>query len=155
VSVTGGVVLYGPDGRTLVGAANPLAVVPISGGGAVGVGNPLLVSEIVTQATAATGTAAAPGAGSAVATLTPAAGTYRVTLIYQLSGTAEAAAKNLRLSGTGTSFSTDFPTSGAGTVVVVIDAVTMDGVGNLRATAIAAATAGSVYTVTIIAARRF
>jgi hypothetical protein len=142
-------------GGLAASAANPLPVVTVSGGGAVGVGNPMLVSEIVTQSLSASGTAAAPGAGTAVATLTPPAGTYKVSLIYQLSGTAETAVKNLRLSGTGTTFSADFPTIGTAVVTQIIDAVTMDGVGSLRATAVAAATAGSVYTATIIASRRF
>ena len=125
------------------------------GGGPVVAGNPLPTLDTIGQQTlSAAGTAAAPGAGSAIATITaPAAGMYRVRMIYQLSGTAEAAVKNLRLAGT--TFTADFPTVGASVIAVEVMNVSMDGAANLRALAVAAATAGSVYTVTILATRLF
>lgn len=125
------------------------------GGGPVVAGNPLPVLDTIgQQSLQASGTSAAPGAGAAVATITtPAQGMYRVRMTYQLSGTAETAVKNLRLAGA--TFTGDFPTIGTAITTVVVDNVSMDGAANLRAVAVAAATAGSVYTVTIVATRLF
>jgi hypothetical protein len=149
-----------PGGSVLVGgapasAANPVPVQPIVGGGAVVPGNPLSVTQFpLGQSLQANGTAAAPGAGSAIATIaTPAAGTYLVRMTYQLSGTAETAVKNLRLSGA--TLNVDYETLGTPINNVIVDAMTMDGVASIVAKAVAAATAGSVYTVTIVATRMY
>lgn len=100
-----------------------------------------------------TGTAAAPGAGSAFVSIANVpAGTYRVTGWYGISGAAEAQAKNVRLSLAAGGTVTDFP-SGMGTAAPMtfeVGGVHVSSPGDtLRLSAVAAATAATVYTGTM------
>ena len=142
-------------GGVAASVTNPLSVALSTGGGAAVPGNPIPVIDIIgSQSLQANGTATTPTAGSAIATITtPPAGTYRVRLTYQLSGTAETLVKNLRLSGT--TLNTDFETLGTSVNNVVVDAMTMDGATSIVAKAVALATTGAVYTVTLVATRLF
>lgn len=103
------------------------------------------------------GTAAAPTGGSAFVSITNVpTGTYRVKGWYGISGAAETAAKNIRLSlATGGSVM-DLP-SGMGTTTLIpfeIEGVHVNTPNDtLRMTAIAGATAATVYTGTLTMTR--
>lgn len=103
------------------------------------------------------GSATAPGAGAAIATITaPPAGVYKVNVTIVLSGTAETALTNLRLRENAATIATALPSlsAAAGPVNLCFDRVEVnDGGGNLDVIAIAAATAGSVYSVVLQATR--
>lgn len=154
MAVTAGVVLYGPDGRTLVSAANPLAMSPTINGSPVSGANPLsVVPGVIAPSSSNSGTAAAPGAGSAFVSIGAITiGWYRVAILYTITGAVETQAKNVRLSFTTGGSLVDFP-SGAGVAAVysfVIEAVVNLNAGDtIKLTAIAAATAATVYTGTI------
>lgn len=99
----------------------------------------------------ASGTAAAPGAGSAFVSLAGVPpGTYRVSVLYGVSGAAEPQAKNVRLSLAAGGSIADLP-SGMGVAAVMPFEIGGVHVSNpagdtLRLTAIGAATASTVYT---------
>jgi hypothetical protein len=98
-------------------------------------------------------TAAAPGAGAAFATISNVPlGWYRITVLYTITGAVETAPKNVRLSLTTGGTIVDFP-SGAGVGAVykyTVDAfLVANNNDTLKLTAIAAATAATVYTGTI------
>jgi hypothetical protein len=103
------------------------------------------------------GTATAPGAGAAIASIAaPPPGVYKVCLTIVLSGTAETALTNLRLRENGNTVATALPSlsAAAGPVNLTFDRVEVnEGGGNLDVIAIAAATAGAIYTVVINATR--
>ena len=99
-------------------------------------------------------TAAAPGAGSNVVSIAaPPAGAYRATVLYILTGTQESQPLNLRLKANNVGI-LDLPTgqtTAAGNLITVsVGRVDLDGVNVVAVGAIAAATAGSVYTVVLI-----
>jgi hypothetical protein len=102
----------------------------------------------------ASATSAAPGAGSNVASIAaPPAGSYRLKVMYILTGTQETAALNVRVRANGAGL-IDLPTGqavGAASVITVdIGRIDCDGVNVVSAGAVAAATGGSVYTITLI-----
>lgn len=93
-------------------------------------------------------TSAAPGAGSAVVNVTvPPAGEYKLVCTYAITGTTETSLANLRLKWNNTIKITGLPTvTSAGFFTVVVERATIDGTNNIRLEAVAASTAGSVYT---------
>jgi hypothetical protein len=101
-------------------------------------------------------TAAAPGAGAVVTSVVaPDAGVYSARIIIELSGTAETQMVNLRLRVGGVATVTALPTTpGPAPTVVEVDRVVTNA-ANLAVDvqAIAAATAGSIYTVTLLLTR--
>lgn len=154
MSVRQPVILYGPDGQTLISTTNPLPMGLSQNGAAVNVNNPVpTVPGAIVANLNGNGTAAAPGAGSAFVSIANVpTGWYRMEALYTVTGAVETAAKNIRLSmATGGSI-TDFP-SGAGVGAVysfVVDAVLVSTNNDtVRLTAIAAATASTVYTGTL------
>jgi hypothetical protein len=103
-----------------------------------------------------TASSAAPGAGAAVAAVTPDAnlpGTYSARIIIELSGTAETQLANLRLRVNGVNKIVLPSTPGPAPSVVEIDRVFVGAGQVVDVVAIAAATAGSIYTVTILLTR--
>jgi len=101
-----------------------------------------------------TATAAAPAANAAVVTLTtPAKGTYQVAIDYLLDGTAETQRVNLNLRK-GSTVVADLITPGTA-ILVKADffEIDLDGATSLTVNAVANATAGSVYTVRLVADR--
>jgi hypothetical protein len=113
--------------------------------------------SIIENSLSALGTATAPAAGSAIASIaavniTP--GVYRLDLYFQLSGTAETAVNNLQLNLNGANF-TQAPSAGTNTTLqrFTVPRVYLNGTSAARVQAAANATAGSVYTVTLIATR--
>ena len=105
----------------------------------------------------ATGSATAPGAGAAIATISaPPPGVYKVRLTVVLTGTAETALRNLRLRENGATVADTLPSlsASAGPVCLEFDRVEVnEGGGNLDVIAIAAAAGGSIYNVALQATR--
>lgn len=105
------------------------------------------------------GSAAAPGAGVVIADVVLPNGVYRVKILIEMTGTAEAAARNLRLVNTGVAVANveDLPSNVTGQdVEIEIPELTINqssGSGQLDVRTIAAATAGAVYNAQIIADR--
>lgn len=104
----------------------------------------------------AAGTATAPGAGSAIASISAAnlpAGIYEVVTGHLMTGTAETAPVNIRILA-GAAGVQDLPT---GSLNVWIPGgaarVMLDGNSILKMIAIAGATAGAIYSVSIRATR--
>lgn len=94
---------------------------------------------------------AAPGAGTGMCTVTvTAGGTYRLEITVNLSGTAETQLANLRLRDNTTNLFT-LP-SLQGTAKYAVERVANAG-GNFNVQVIAAATAGSIYTIGMTATR--
>lgn len=111
----------------------------------------------VASSLVASGSVAAPGAGSAFVTLNaPPAGVYRIRILYIITGAQETAALNVQFEANGANLFT-FPTSqplAAGTIVSVeIERIDLNGTNNVRLEAAAAATASTVYTGVICATR--
>ena len=96
------------------------------------------------------GTAAAPAANAVVAGLTPPAGWYQVSGVFVISGAAEPQALNLQLNANNANL-IKFPT-GAGITGVVpftIPALLVNGTNQVALTAVANATASTVYTASL------
>lgn len=114
------------------------------------------MAPFTTDTTGNAASAAAPGVGVVVATVTPDAvldGIYSARIIAELSGTAETQLANLRLRVGGVN---KFPlpsTPGPAPTVIEIDRLTVRAGQAVDVQAIAAATAGSIYTVTILLTR--
>lgn len=97
------------------------------------------------------GSASAPTAGTAFVQTagTPAAGVYKITIGYVITGATETAQLNVRLTLNGAAFG-DFP-SNMNAVTnglmneVVLGRVTLDGVNVVKMTAVASAVASTVY----------
>lgn len=113
------------------------------------IGQPLNADTLVQAATAA-----APGAGGDIVTMTPPVGTYQVEASLYLSGTAETAILNGSLRK-GAVEICKVVTPGVPSLVAVtrVQRVSLDGATALHLVAIGAATAGSVYTGFISAQR--
>lgn len=98
-----------------------------------------------------------PGAGAVLASIAaPPAGVYRVQVTIVLSGTAETALANLRLRENGATVADALPSlsAAAGPLTLTFDRVEVnEGGGNLDVIAIAAATAGAIYSVVLQATR--
>lgn len=114
---------------------------------------------MVTEASrVASATVSAPGAGAVVAQIVaPPDGLYDVTVKVFLSGTAETALNNLRLRENGNTVFSGLPSITVATDWLELKFANVEvnqGGGNLDVIAIAAATAGSVYSVVLIADRR-
>lgn len=96
-------------------------------------------------------TSAAPGAGTGLCTTTvQAGGLYELEITVNLSGTAETQLTNLRLRDNTTNLFTLLSVQGTTTFSVLRQA---NAGGNFNIQVIAAATAGSVYTLSILATR--
>lgn len=138
-------------GVTLTSAAAPGSVQLIQNGTAIGAANPLsTVPGVIAANLNGSGTAAAPGAGSAFVSIASVpTGWYTIRGWYTITGAVEAAAKNVRLSMTTGGTISDYP-SGAGTAAFywfVVDAVLVsNNLDTVKLTAVAAATAATVYT---------
>lgn len=108
-----------------------------------------------------TGSASAPGAGADVAQIADVpSGIYEVEVIIALTGTAETSLRNLRLREGGRTIADNLPTlSGLGGPIhiklprVEVNPDAADDLVDLDVIAIAAATAGAVYNVVILATR--
>lgn len=103
-----------------------------------------------------TASAAAPGAGAVVTTVTPDAalsGEYSARISIELSGTAETQLVNLRLRVNAVNKITLPSTPGPAPSVIEVDRVKVDAGQAVDVQAIAAATAGSIYTVTVLLTR--
>lgn len=102
----------------------------------------------------ASGSAAAPGAGTGIAIIgsVPPAGIYEITVTLQISGAAETAALNWRLVANGIGLF-DLPSAGQQLYTVTFRRVTLDGVNAPRVNAIAAAAVGTVYAAALQATR--
>jgi hypothetical protein len=141
-------------GGLAASAANPLPIMLSTNGSAAGAANPISVAPaVIAQSMSASGTAAAPGAGTAfVSVANVPAGWYSIRVLFTITGAVETAAKNVRLSMTTGGTITDFP-SGAGVNAVysfTVDATLVaNNLDTIKLTAIAAATASTVYTGTI------
>lgn len=101
------------------------------------------------------GTAAAPTAGTSFVSLAaPLAGIYEVHGFFVISGAAEPQALNVRLSANNVA-QIDMPSSAGVTAVVpfAISRIQLDGVNVVKLTAIANATASTVYSGAIFASR--
>jgi cellulase/cellobiase CelA1 len=100
--------------------------------------------------------AAAPGAGVVVTTVVPDAnlsGEYSARVIIEMSGTAEPALANLRLRVNGVNKIVLPSTPGPAPTVIEIDRLKVDAGQAVDVQAIAAAAAGSIYSVTILLTR--
>ena len=97
----------------------------------------------------------APGAGAVVAAITaPPEGVYQVVVNIFLTGTAETQLSNLRLRENGATVFDALPSLSTMNVRLVFEQVEVNpGGGNLDIVAIAAATAGAIYNVVLIATR--
>jgi len=141
-------------GGLAASAANPLPIALNQNSAMVNVNNPMpTVTGAIVANLNGTGTAAAPGAGSAFVSIANVpAGWYTIRVVYTITGAVEAAPKNVRLSMTTGGTITDFP-SGAGVTAVysfTVDAVLVtNNLDTVKLTAIAAAAASTVYTGTI------
>jgi hypothetical protein len=129
----------------------PIAIVPT------GSANIHPVTQFLADSTGVTSTAAAPTAGTVVATLTPAAGTYSVQVSagLGLGGTPAAADNaNMRLRVDGTNIAT-LPTVAAANVVVNCGTfiLTVNGAQAIDVQAIGNASASTVYIAQLIATR--
>jgi hypothetical protein len=112
------------------------------------------VSAYPANTLVATGSVTAPGATGVIASIAaPPEGVYDVAVHIALTGTAETALTNLRLRENATSVAV-LPSIPAIAMRVVLPQVEVNsGGGNLDVVAIAAATAGAIYNVTLIATR--
>lgn len=115
----------------------------------------VLASEGTADSALAAGTAAAPGAGAAVASLAGlvVGGVYKVRASLTLTGTAETQLANGRIRQNGVTIGAVPTLSGAGQHVVELPRVTVGANGTVDVTAIATATAGAIYTASIAATR--
>jgi hypothetical protein len=107
--------------------------------------------------TATGNTAAAPGAGTAIASTAIAVGTYKVRGWYTITGAAETAAHNVRLTLLTEGSIADFPSNMGvnGVGWFVIDDVQVNQADTLRLqVGPAAGAASTVYTGTIVATRQ-
>ena len=104
-----------------------------------------------------TGSTTSPGAGAVLASISaPAAGTYKVTVMALLTGTAETALRNLRLRENGTTTVDALPSlsaPGAWTEIAFERIEVNEGGGNLDVIAIAAGVVGAIYNVVLLATR--
>lgn len=110
------------------------------------------VSGTIGQATSS----AAPGAGASInATLVPDAGVYSARIIIELSGTAETQLANLRLRMNGAVVIAALPTTpGPAPTVIDLDRIVTDAPNrNVDLQVVAAATAGAIYTTTVLLTR--
>ena len=104
-----------------------------------------------------TGSTTSPGAGAVLASISaPAAGTYDVTVMAMLTGTAETALRNLRLRENTTTVADALPSlSSAGdwTTIEFPRVEVNEGGGNLDVIAIAAGVVGAIYNIVLLATR--
>jgi hypothetical protein len=141
-------------GGLATSTANPLPVSLSQNGSAVGVSNPIgVVPAAIATNLSSSGTQPAPGAGVAFVSIANVpTGWYRISVLYTVTGAVEVAPKNVRLSFTTGGAIVDLP-SGAGVGAVysfVIDMfLNSNNNDTIKLTAIAAATASTVYTGTI------
>ena len=150
-----------------VSAAAPLPVLPNGGYNAAaahGPTNPMIATDVIFGDTVSKGGgAAAPGAGSAFVSYAGnalAAGRHRITVLYSISGASETASNgaNVRLSDASGGFTAiDLPSNNGGTSGVAYGPftfeVTVASTNTVKLTAIAAATASTVYAGTMVAKR--
>lgn len=107
-----------------------------------------------------TGSSVAPGAGAPIVSVSPDAaaaaigGTYSARIIIELSGTAETQLNNLRLNINGVSKIAALPsTPGPAASVIEIDRLYVPANASVQVVAVAAATGGAIYTVTLLLTR--
>jgi hypothetical protein len=102
----------------------------------------------------ATGSVTAPGVNGVIASIVaPPEGVYEVAVHIALTGTAETALANLSLRENATSVA-NLPSLSTFAQRIEIPQVEVNaGGGNLNVVAIAAATAGAIYNVTLVATR--
>lgn len=114
------------------------------------------VGPYVEDTVGITSSAAAPGAGAVVATVTPntvSPGVYSARIYIELSGTAETQLANLRLRNGAVNKIILPSTPGPAASPVEIDRIVVQANTAVDVAAIAAATAGSIYTVTLLLTR--
>lgn len=149
-------------GGTAASASNPLSVTSSVAGSAISATNPLPVAMTgIGDTVAKGGTAAAPGAGAAIVTLTAnqPAGLYRVSMVWSISGAIETAGLNVRLTDASSSFTAiDFPSNngsvGGQSWTQTIDRLNVTSATNtIKVVAIAAAVASTVYSVNLAMTR--
>lgn len=152
---------------TAISAANPAPVLPNGGynaAAAMGPTNPMVSTDVIFGDTVSKGGgAAAPGAGSAFVSYAAnalAAGRHRITLTYCISGASEtqSAGANVRFSDASGGFTAiDLPSNNGGTAGVTFGPftfeVTVASANTVKLTAVAAATASTVYAGTMVAKR--
>jgi hypothetical protein len=148
-------------------AANPVPVLTNGGANpaaAMSPTNPMYATDTVFGDNVSKGGgAAAPTAGTAFVSYAGnalAAGRHRITIMYSISGAAEVASSgaNVRLSDASAGFtSIDFPSNNGGVPGVVFGPITVEvtvGAANtVKLTAVANATASTVYAGTMVAKR--
>lgn len=133
-------------------------------GATAGPTNPLFATDVVFGDTVSKGGgAAAPGAGTAFVSFAAnalAAGRHRITVMYSISGASEVASAgaNVRLSDASAGFtSIDLPSNTGGTAGVAFGPFTFElsvgATNTVKLTAVAAATASTVYAGTMVAKR--
>jgi hypothetical protein len=112
------------------------------------------VSAYPANSLVATGTVTAPGVNGVIASIVaPPEGVYEVVVHIALTGTAETALTNLSLRENAQSVAT-LPSLSTIAMRIVIPQIEVNpGGGNLNVVAVAAATAGAIYNVTLIATR--
>jgi hypothetical protein len=95
----------------------------------------------------AAGSAAAPTAGTAfITSAVPPAGVYKLEISYGISGAVEANAQNVRINANAGAYLALPSTMGITLVVpFVVERVTLNGVNTVNITAVANATAATVY----------
>jgi hypothetical protein len=114
------------------------------------------VAPFTTDTAGNSASAAAPGIGVVVTTVTPDValdGIYSARIIVELSGTAETQLANLRLRVGGVNKIVLPSTPGPAPSVIEVDRLTVRAGQAVDVQAIAAATAGSIYSVTILLTR--
>jgi hypothetical protein len=115
-----------------------------------------MLADFPEEVRGAAGTATAPTTGTAIASLAaPPAGFYKVTVMYQFSGTAETLVNNIRLVWNNVTKLAGLPSLAAftGPYSFVIERADLDGINPLKISANGNATAGAVYTAFITAQR--